>query len=405
MSEKNMQSPYKKIMVFLEFFLAKPFSLLPLNNSIIFESHSDFCDNSKALFDKVIENNINEKYKIYWLVEDIDKFRNKNITNVKFVSIKRDTILEKVISELKNVFLFSQCKYYFYSHRNFARTKPKKGQNFINLTHGMSLKNSTKVQTVELDKISYIAVTSKFSATLRARTYQGGESKTRIFGFPRNDLLLSKNDTLNKLYNINEYNFKKIIVWMPTFRRQKNSSRNDTGTQKDTDLPILKDKLDLSRLNQFLLNNDVLLIVKPHPAQDLKFFNQISTSNVKVLTNKKLIEKGIELYELLSQSDALITDYSSVYIDYLLTDKPIGFTIDDLKDYDANLGFLVDNPLEYMPGPKIETVEDIMEFICNIAAEKDDYQKQRQNIRGLFHKYDDNNSSERILEYFKLIEE
>src|SRR5699024_674422 len=347
-----------------------PFSLLPLNNSIIFESHSDFCDNSKALFDKVIENNINEKYKIYWLVEDIDKFRNKNITNVKFVSIKRDTILEKVISELKNVFLFSQCKYYFYSHRNFARTKPKKGQNFINLTHGMSLKNSTKVQTVDLDKISYIAVTSKFSATLRARTYQGGESKTRIFGFPRNDLLLSKDYTLNKLYNINEYNFKKIIVWMPTFRRQKNSSRNDTGTQKDTDLPILKDKLDLSRLNQFLLNNDVLLIVKPHPAQDLKFFNQISTSNVKVLTN-----------------------------------KPIVFTIDDLKDYDANLGFLVDNPLEYMPGPKIETVEDIMEFICNIAAEKDDYQKQRQNIRGLFHKYDDNNSSERILEYFKLIEE
>src|SRR5699024_12866428 len=104
MSEKNMQSPYKKIIVLLEFFLAKPFSLLPLNNSIIFASHSDFCDNSKALFDKVIENNINEKYKIYWLVEDIDKFRNKNIINVKFISITRDTILETDISDVQNVF-------------------------------------------------------------------------------------------------------------------------------------------------------------------------------------------------------------------------------------------------------------------------------------------------------------
>ena len=55
---------------------------------------------------------------------------------------------------------------------------------------------------------------------------------------------------------------------------------------------------------------------------------------------------------MLGSSDALITDYSSVYFDYLLLDKPIGFTVDDMELYIKDRGFIFNNPEEYMPGKR-----------------------------------------------------
>lgn len=58
----------------------------------------------------------------------------------------------------------------------------------------------------------------------------------------------------------------------------------------------------------------------------------------KILLGKKLltVPNQMDLYEILPHTDLLITDYSSVYFDYLLLDKPIVFTPTDLGEYSKN---------------------------------------------------------------------
>ncbi|MGO1372089.1 MAG: CDP-glycerol glycerophosphotransferase family protein [Senegalia sp. (in: firmicutes)] len=401
MSTKIKRAPHARKIKLFEVCIGIPLKILPIKDIIIFESHSDFCDSSKALFNKIIEHNINEKFEIYWLVDDIEYFNDANLKNVKFISKKRNTIKEKMCSELRNIRLFSQCKYYFYTHNNFQRTKPKSKQVFFNLTHGTPLKN-TKGKMGDTLKVTYILTPSQFSGGLMVKTYGGGESKLKVLGFPRNDFLLTKNDSISKLCT-NENSYKKVIIWMPTFRRQKNSDRNDSSTNSKSDIPIISDAVGLSKLDLLLREKQVLLIIKPHPAQNMKYIKDINSSNIKIVTNKELLDKNIELYSLLGESDALITDYSSVYMDYLILDKPIGFTIDDLLQYNHKLGFMVEKPLDYMPGFKIKDIDDMLNFIEDVSMKKDLYKNERECICKLFNKYTDNNSSSRVLKFLGLI--
>ena len=148
-------------------------------------------------------------------------------------------------------------------------------------------------------------------------------------------------------------------------------------------------------------NNSVILF-KLHPHQDTTLFKATSLSNIKILTDSYLIEKNIELTELFKITNALITDYSGVYYDYLLLDNIIGFTTDDFEEYKKKKGFVFDNIEDYMAGEKIKNIEDLYTFIANVAKNNDIYKKQRNQMKKKFNKYLDDKSSERLAKYLKL---
>lgn len=202
---------------------------------------------------------------------------------------------------------------------------------------------------------------------------------------------------LNKL-NIEKKKFEKVILWMPTWRRHVKKGNN---SESKIDFPVLNSN-NIHILNHYLEKENILLIIKLHPNQyDLKFLHT-KYSNIKVIKNEDLAKRNIELYQIFSEVDALLTDYSSVFFDFLLTMKPIGFVIEDINDYGNKRGFVIENPLEIMPGEKIYNLNELLRFLNNIRLEIDDYYQERLRVNYMANKYRDGNSCKRIIEYLKM---
>lgn len=153
----------------------------------------------------------------------------------------------------------------------------------------------------------------------------------------------------------------------------------------------------MRQLDKYLKESDMHLIIKLHPAQDYEGSEPVEYENIKIWTHQELNHQNIELYRLLGSSDALITDYSSVYFDYLLLNKPIAFTVNDLEMYTNERGFVFDKPEDYMPGSKIKSIEQFYEFLDKVSNNIDEYKLERHSINELVNYYKDDKNCVRIL--------
>ena len=113
-------------------------------------------------------------------------------------------------------------------------------------------------------------------------------------------------------------------------------------------------------------------------------------SSIIFIDDSDLEKLNVQLYNILQYTDALLTDYSSVAVDYLLLDKPLGFTLDDYEEYDKLRGFVFDNALEYMPGHHIYNIEDLQRFISDISENKDLFKGRREMVMPEMHNSCDN---------------
>jgi Putative glycosyl/glycerophosphate transferases involved in teichoic acid biosynthesis TagF/TagB/EpsJ/RodC len=367
------------------------FRLFPLRNVIIFESHSDYCDNSRAIFEYMMGKGYKDKYKMVWLVEKPGLFKNKEENNVKFIQADAKSIFEKAVY----CYYLSIARFAFYSHRT-PLFKLNKGETFINLWHGTGLKN---VNTCDLSKnFDYVLYSSDFYKSAYVKYLQCKPEHLLPLGNPRTDLMFMENDVTKRL-GIEKY--ERTIIWMPTYRAHKNGYNGfSTKTGQPFLIPVVKDIIELEEINSLLAENKALLVIKLHPAQDISNFSFGQYSNIYFLTNEILDKKDVQLYTMLGATDALITDYSSVYVDYLLTGKPIGFTIDDMNEYKT--GYIFEKPLEIMPGRHMKNLDDIKTFISDICLDRDEYLLKRKEINSKLNKYNDGHTSKRIVEFFKI---
>ena len=115
------------------------------------------------------------------------------------------------------------------------------------------------------------------------------------------------------------------------------------------------------------------------------------------MSHDDFVKRKMELYRFMVQCDALITDYSSIFFDYLLLDRPMGFTTDDEDEYTCNRGFSVNNPQSYKPGCFIKTKEELMQFCKDLVDNRDDYKCERKRVNKLSNDYTEGNFCERIL--------
>lgn len=247
----------------------------------------------------------------------------------------------------------------------------------INLWHGVPLKkialldpNLKKAARIYFKKIfsenyTCILTTSHELIPLMARSFAVSEDKIKVWGQPRNDGLFQKNDCreiLGQLFpDLPEYT--KTVLYAPTFR--------DYG---QVQLFPFKD-FDQKQLEAFLEEKKMLLFIRTHVAEQGSAAPYLG-KRIRFLGN----EQAEDVTGILNIFDCLITDYSSIYIDYLLTDKPMIFLPYDRQQYLDGRGMNFDYD-DVTPGPKPETFND---FLDALSPKEDFWKSERTRVNRLF---------------------
>lgn len=370
--------------------------IIPTKKKIIFESNPILSDNTFPVFEKIYNNQKFQFHTFFWVSfseNDTSKILKRNYKNISIIEMFPKTKINRISNFLRGYYHVASSQAYFYSHRNIGVGKPKINQKIVNITHGVPLKNSAGLHDSTALQTDIISL-SDFSSTLRLSTYDGGEKLIKELGFPRNDILICNKDHEKNLQNI----FGDFIVWLPTYRTHRSKLDPDKSDFFPLDLEIK----DWESINKLLVKNNYKLMIKPHPAQQIKIDLE-GLEAIMVIDDTWIFNRGIQLYDLLSFSRALITDYSSVYVDYLLTDKPIIFTFDDIDSYLSEWGFTVPDIYEYTPGIHVhDKIEFVKELELSLVEEKDPKQKERKRLTKVFHKYQDGNSTDRVISILEL---
>lgn len=354
--------------------------IIPKNqNKILLYSNEGFRDNIFYLYQYLIEHQYQEKYQIICSTSDYAQFRDVNISNVQFVSNKAGILH----------FFSSSAIYYCFGRIPIV---PSGKQAAVQMWHGTSFKGfdqtMQKTNSLKNQFYTHVFASSEFFRPIVQKKFSCKPEAVYLCGHPRTDCFY----TGKNLYSFDQY--KKVIVWMPTFRKSAALGYADTHT--DNTVPFFRTD-ELAELEQFAKERNILLLVKFHPMQDVHAESIPSAlHHVQLLTHQKFSAQ-FDLYELLKQTDALITDYSSVFYDYLLLDRPIGFTEDDEAEYSSSRGFAVENPDEFKPGMRISTKADFYRFISDVAEGIDKFKEKRAHVNALSNQYQDGQNCRRAL--------
>lgn len=357
----------------------------------------EFADNSRALFEYLLRNRYNEKYTLVWLVKNPETYkRYLKYDNVRFISFDwvDSPSQDQREAYFHDIFL---AKYLFTSEAFQFMEYARPEQIRVQLWHGCGFKlRHSQIRHEEY--YEFMTVVSEFYKEIHIRQYGLRTDQVLVTGYPKDDWLFQPYE--NSIWEIFQRKpSNKCVFWLPTFRFTVPSVMhlNQYEINPETGLPIMKTKAELDRLNDLLVQLDTSLIIKLHPAQEPSVIAKIDYSNILLLTQNDLSERDLVINRLLASADALISDYSSAAVDYLILDRPIGFTLDDKEEFNGTRGLVFDPIEDWVPGKKIYDFDGFCDFITEIAHEVDSEQETRRNLLYKMHDFYDGNSCWRVL--------
>ena len=217
-----------KIEILLEKIVLKITKNKELKNIIVIESHNDFDCNGGAFYNYLIENNYNKKYKIIWLVRK--KYKKKLPENVKCVQLYKPSLKKA----------YYMCMSKFFSYDCDVMPKLRDDQIVVFCSHGAgglkNVKNNMRIP----ENINYILGQSKKYATIGAEQLSISPDDKRLvsIGYPSQDVFYD-ND-YEEIKKVTKRKFKKVILWMPTFRKGGGYNRNDSSKEQKLGIPLIQ---------------------------------------------------------------------------------------------------------------------------------------------------------------------
>ncbi|MGQ5708901.1 CDP-glycerol glycerophosphotransferase family protein [Lactobacillus sp. PSON] len=300
------------------------------------------------------------------------------------------------------------AKYIITTHQPF---KARKGQINVQFWHGVPLKrmgimaNNTKRRDNQRNAnlwhktADIVTSSSDLYETLMSSCMAIETNKYKKLGFPRLDALknpiIPKEKLLKDLFNTEDKN-AQIGIYMPTFRYELEDKSVMERIKQGNFFAF--DDFDGEKLNAELKKRHQYLIVKLHP-YEMRLFDNFNSqySNIAFLNNDYLFDNNYDLYELLGNTDFLMTDFSSIYFDYLHLNKPIIFVTNFLKQYEKTRGLLMGPYEEITPGICINSQK---EFIQNLdSLDNQQIRNRRLYWLDLTNQVKGDNYSEKVFDY------
>lgn len=357
-----------------------------------------FSDNSKYFF--LYVSNMHPDIRAIWITRN-NRVK-KKLTDNGYECYKANGI--------KGIFYSLIAKFHIIDHNpgKDINVFTSPGAICVQLWHGLPIKKIGKYIEAKLnpfalniDRIKgqfkgifcwsfpYVVATSEFTKKILYNAFCVNDDQVITSGYPRCDILINKNSDFNFIdNNIEEIralidNHKKcghtIVGYFPTFRDKEDGRIMGTLEVEQ-----------VVHFNDFLRQNGIILFVKSHWAA------QLDRSKLEVYSNIIEVDKEIDLNSILVGMDILVTDYSGVYFDFLLLDRPIVFYVYDFVRYqNEDRGFLFDYN-KYTAGAKVADIIELKNEILNLINRKDRYEEQRKMMRRLFFECHDGGSSQRL---------
>lgn len=366
-------------------------SIFPKDKKLImFESFNgrQCSDNPRAIYEYLHTHY--PEYKMVWSADRrfLNQFRDKDIEYIPRLSWKW--------------FLYmARAKYWVTNSRMPLWFRKSKETVYLQTWHGTPLKKlGVDIEDVkmpdgnteeykknfvyEASKWDYLISPNHYSSKIFKRAF-GFEGNMIESGYPRNDFLIQNNneETVQRLkQKANIPQDKKVILYAPTWR---DNDFYDKGRYK------FNLQLDLEHMRKSLGDEYVVLLRLHYLVSE-----NLNLSNYEGFVHD--FSNYEDIRDLYLLSDILITDYSSVFFDFSILEKPILFYTYDLEEYRDELrGFYFDFETR-APGPLLQTTEEIIHHIQHIEDVDSAYRTIRKEFKQQFSSLEDGNATARVVD-------
>ncbi len=356
------------------------------DKTIIFESFlgRNYSDNPKAIYEYMVANYPDYKYVI--ALNDPESALGEVPGNAEL--IKR--------FGFKYVYYLARAKFIVSNSRMTLKYKKRDGQVYIQTWHGTPLKklvmDQQNVNMPGTNKqnylINFLNEAKRWDYLISANAHSTKVFNTAFLqdniievGYPRNDILVNASDAyiakLKADFNLEPED--KVLLYAPTFRDDEYVSKGNYTQKIEIDLERIKNELP-----------DWKVFLRTHylvtENMDLEADNVINVSDYHDINHLYLV------------ADALMTDYSSVFFDYAILDRPMIFFAYDLEKYENDLrGFYFDYS-KTIPGKNIEGTDELIAILSNLEKYEADYKQKREVFRQEFSSLETGTASKQIAE-------
>ncbi len=330
-----------------------------------------YLDNPRAIYEACLEDPDFKDFRFVWMIKH-HRQQNLDIPGAKIVEY----------FSLPYFYYMSKAKYWIVNCKLPLYMRKKKQQFYLQTWHGVPFKhlghdiqvdeNTTfyrsqlsyekMCETYDVDAARYDAMISPnpYCDEIFPRAFHVSQEKLWKIGYPRNDSL----QTITPLEKS-----KKVILYAPTWRDDSYVYEGYTF-HLEADFHLWKEKL----------GSEYVVLFKPHYLIINEYENDPALEGFLYP-----VKADADIADLYPYADLLITDYSSVFFDYAILNRPIYFYMYDLTKYDEEMrGFYLDLNKD-LPG-KVYTKEE--DLLAGVKRQDFDYQKlakfnerfnQRQN--------------------------
>lgn len=298
---------------------------------------------------------------VYWLING----RPESVEWLLAGTEARDRIRLVPKDSSRAFWAYATARYVFFTHGLYGSPKPPRRRTFVNLWHGDGPKMSKRFANVH-------------STFVVAGTRLWGDQRPVYFGVRKSGVLVTGNPRIDQfarpvtdeqLQALGLDPARPYVLWMPTYRKTEYRGRRLAKVRNWADAEELSTSGRVRRLLGEVADAadrlGVQVVVKPHPLDA----DDYAATDLPVIGSDDLQRAQVTLYQLMGRSRGLITDYSSVWTDYLALDRPIGFYCPDLEQYETARGLNVDGYRDLIPGPLLDAPADFECFLRECLQE------------------------------------